>query len=394
MTNDIAPPNLMVNHPQKIAGLLYKMTTPNQTSTPAAQQTFLTLHEIIQKARQKLNHDHWDYIVGGTETETTLRRNRAALDALAFRPRVLRDVSQVSGTTTFLGRQLRLPIILAPVGSLELFAPEAGAAAARAAGEFGVAHMLSSVCEPGIEAVQRAAPDALRLFQLYVHGDAAWVDEIAARAEATGNGAFCLTVDTAHYSRRERDLAKRNIRRHTVPGREHQPKLTWRDVDRLKSKLKVPLILKGIATADDAAMAIDLGVDMVYVSNHGGRQLDHGLGSMDVLPEVVEAVNKRATIIVDGGINRGSDIVKAIAAGADMVGLGRMQCFGLAADGSAGLVRVLELLEAEVNICLGLLGVNSLQELDGSYLRAATALEPSGALSAFPLLSIDERAFY
>lgn len=370
------------------------MTSPKQPSASNAQQTFLTLHEIVQKARQKLNHDHWDYIVGGTETETTLRRNRASLDSLAFRPRVLRDVSRVSGSTSFLGRKLRLPIILAPVGSLELFAPEAGAAAARAAGEFGVAHMLSSVCEPGPEAVQQAAPDALRLFQLYVHGDPAWVDEMAARAEAAGNAAFCLTVDTAIYSRRERDLAKRNIRRSAVPGREHQPRLTWHDVDRLKAKLKVPLILKGIATAEDASMAVDHGVDMIYVSNHGGRQLDHGLGSMEVLPEVVNAVNKRATVIVDGGFNRGTDIVKAIAAGADMVGMGRMQCLGLAADGTAGLVRTLELLEAEVNICLGLLGVNTLQELDASYLQSARALGPSSVLSAFPLLSTDEKSFY
>jgi glycolate oxidase len=133
---------------------------------------------------------------------------------------------------------------------------------------------------------------------------------------------------------------------------------------------------------------------MVYVSNHGGRQLDHGRGSMDVLPEVVKAVNQQATIIVDGGINRGTDIVKAIAAGADMVGIGRMQCFGLAADGSAGLVRTLELLEAEVNICLGLLGVNSLKELNTSYLHAVQALEPSSVLSAFPLLSIEEKSFY
>lgn len=383
----------MVNHSLK--KLTYsKMTSAKQATPTASQHTFLTLHEIVQKARQKLNHDHWDYIVGGTETETTLRRNRSALDALAFRPRILRDVSHVNAGTSFLGRELRLPIILAPVGSLELFAPEAGAAAARAAGEFGVAHMLSSVCEPGVEAVQQAAPDALRLFQLYVHGDPAWVDEIAARAEACGNAAFCLTVDTAVYSRRERDLAKRNIRRSGVPGREHQLALTWRDVDRIKSKLKVPLILKGIATAEDARMAIDHGVDMVYVSNHGGRQLDHGRGSMDVLPEIVKAVNQQATIIVDGGFNRGSDIVKAIAAGADMVGLGRMQCMGLAAEGAAGLVRTLELLEAEVNICLGLLGVNSLKELNTSYLHAVPALEPSGALSAFPLLSIEERSFY
>jgi len=227
-----------------------------------------------------------------------------------------------------------------------------------------------------------------------VHGDSAWVDEIAARAEASGNGAFCLTVDTAFYSRRERDLAKRNIRRSDVPGREHQLALTWRDVDRLKSKLKIPLILKGIATAEDALMAVDHGVDMVYVSNHGGRQLDHGLGSVAVLPEIVKAVNKQATIIVDGSINRGSDIVKAIAAGADMVGIGRMQCLGLAADGAPGLVRMLEIMETEVDICLGLLGVNTLKELDESYLRAAPALEPSGALSAFPLLSTDEKSFY
>ncbi len=370
------------------------MTSPTQNKPAPSMHTFLTLHEIIQKARQKLNHDHWDYIIGGTETETTLRRNRAALDALAFRPRVLRDVSRISGGTSFLGRSLRLPIILAPVGSLELFTPEAGAAAARAAGEFGVAHMLSSVCEPGLEAVEQAAPDALRLFQLYVHGDPAWVDAIAERAEATGNAAFCLTVDTAIYSRRERDLAKRNIRRNNVPGREHQPKLTWHDVDRLKAKLKIPLILKGIATAEDASMAVEHGVDMVYVSNHGGRQLDHCLGSMDVLPEVISSVNKRAKVIVDGGFNRGTDIVKAIAAGADMVGMGRMQCLGLAADGTAGLVRTLELLETEVNICLGLLGVNTLQELDASYLQAARALEPSSVLSTFPLLSTDEKSFY
>ena len=268
------------------------------------------------------------------------------------------------------------------------------AAAAQAAEQFGSAHMLSSVCQPGIEAVAQAAPDALRLFQLYVHGDAAWVDAIAERVEAAGNGAFCLTVDTAHYSRRERDQAKRNIRRLAVPGREFQPQLTWKDVDRLKSKLKVPLILKGIATAEDAAMAVDHGVDMVYVSNHGGRQLDHCLGSMAVLPEVVKAVNGQATVIVDGSFNRGSDIVKAIASGAHMVGMGRMQCIGLAADGAAGVVRMLEILEDEIKICMGLIGVNSLAELNPSYLQAVAPLSPNDALSAFPLLSLDEKAFY
>mgnify|MGYP000042891602 CR=1 FL=1 len=356
--------------------------------------TFLTLHEIVQKARQRLNHDNWDYIVGGTETETTVNRNRASIDTIAFKPRVLRDVSQIDTSTQFLGRTLRLPLLLAPVGSLELFSPDSAVAAARAAHQFGIAHMLSSVSEVGFEDVARSVPDALRMYQLYVHGDPAWVDDLADRTSAAGCAAFCLTVDSAYYSRRERDIAQRNIRRSVVPGRENQPKLTWKDVDRLKARLKVPLILKGIATAEDAAMALDHGVDMIYVSNHGGRQLDHDRGSMEVLPEVVDAVKGRATIIVDGGFNRGTDIVKAIAMGADIVGLGRMQCYGLAAAGVDGVVRMLELLEAEVRSCMGLLGVNTLEELDRSYLTTNAYPGLSNVLSAFPHLSLQEKAFY
>ena len=355
---------------------------------------FLTLHELVKKARQKLNHDNWDYIVGGAETETTVRRNRLALDTIAFRPRVLRDVSRIDASTQFLGRSLRLPVVLAPVGGLEHFAAEAGAAAVKAAEEFGVAHMLSSVCDPGLEAVAQAAPGAMRIYQLYVHGDAGWVDAMAERAVAAGYAAFCLTVDTAYYSRRERDLAKRNIRRDNVPGREFQAKLTWSDVARLKSKYAIPLILKGIATAEDAQLALEHGVDMIYVSNHGGRQLDHGRGTMDVLPEIAAAVAGRAPIIIDGGFNRGTDIVKALAAGADLVGIGRMQCVGLAADGQAGLVRLLEILEHEVRTCLGLLGVNTWAELDRSYLHPAPAVEPSQTLGAFPLLTLEEQSFY
>lgn len=371
------------------------MTTRETKAAPLpAASPFLTLHEIVQKARQRLSHDNWDYIIGGTETETTVNRNRAAIDALAFKPRVLRDVSNIDPGTRFLGRDLRLPVLLAPVGSLELFSPDSAVAAARAALQFGVAHMLSSVCEVGFDEVAQAVPDALRLYQLYVHGDPAWVDDIADRTTIAGCSAFCLTVDSAYYSRRERDIAQRNIRRSVVPGRENQPKLTWKDVDRLKARLKVPLILKGIATAEDAIMAVDHGVDMIYVSNHGGRQLDHDRGSMDVLPEVVDAVKGRVTIIVDGGFNRGTDIVKAIAMGADMVGLGRMQCYGLAAAGVDGVVRMLELLEAEVRSCMGLLGVSTLAELDRTYLKALSYAGPSHVLSAFPHLSLEDRAFY
>ncbi len=368
----------------------------SSTANPAqpALPTFMTLHELVKKARQKLNHDDWDYIVGGTETETTLQRNRRSLDAIAFRPRVLRDVSRIDTSTQFLGRSLRLPLMMAPVGSLELFATEAASASARAAQRFEIAHMLSSVCAPGMKALSEAAPEALRLFQLYVYGDAAWIDDVIAQAIETGNTAFCFTVDTAVYSRRERDIAKRNIRRSVVPGREFQAQFSWKDIERIRAKHSIPLILKGIGTVEDAVMAVEHGIDMVYVSNHGGRQLDHGMGSMDVLPEIVAAVAGRAKIIVDGGFNRGSDIVKAIALGADMVAMGRMQCIGLAADGEDGVVRMLELIEQEVRICMGLLGVNTLAELNPTYVRSAYPTVHAHALSAFPLLSLEDGSLY
>jgi len=351
---------------------------------------FMNLHEIVHKARQNLNQNAWDYIVGGVETETTLRRNRMALDSVAFRPRVLRDVSKVDTSTEILGRKLRLPIVLCPVGSLESFHPEGAAPVVKAADEFGVAHMLSSVCDPGLEGVAQAAPGALRIFQLYVRGDAAWVDDYVARAVANKYAAFCLTVDTAHYSRRERDIAKRHITggRRRASGREYQAALDWRTIERIKKNFKIPLAIKGIATAEDAKIALDHGVDFVYVSNHGGRQLDHGRGSTDVLPEIAEAVAGRAKIIIDGGFYRGSDIVKAIALGAHLIGLGRMQCYGLAAAGQAGIVRMLELLEDEMMRSMGLLGVSSLGKLDASYLHAAMPSNPPSVFSAFPHLEI------
>jgi len=351
---------------------------------------FMNLHEIVHKARQNLNQNAWDYIVGGAETETTLRRNRMALDAIAFRPRVLRDVNKVDTSTEILGRKLKLPVLLCPVGSLESFHPEGAAPVTKAAGEFGVAHMLSSVCDPGLEGVAEAAPDALRIFQLYVRGDAAWVDDFVARAIANKYAAFCLTVDTAHYSRRERDIAKRHVTggRRRASGRHFQEALDWKTVERIKSKFKIPLAIKGIATAEDAKIALDHGVEFVYISNHGGRQLDHGRGSTDVLPEIVDAVANRAKIIIDGGFYRGSDIVKAIALGAHMVGLGRMQCYGLAANGQAGIVRMLDILHDEVTRTMGLLGVTSLGKLDPSYLHAAPLANPAHVFSAFPHLEI------
>jgi glycolate oxidase len=352
------------------------------------EDRFQTLHEIVKAARATLAPGPWDYLVGATETETTLRRNRLAIDSLAFRPRVLRNVSKVDATSSFLGKLVRLPVMMAPIGSIESFTPGGGATAAQASAEFGVPQMLSSVCNPGLEAVAKAA-DNFRIFQLYVRGDDTFVDDHVRRAVANGYTGFCLTVDTASYSRRERDLARRFVKpwRARATGFDYQAGLSWTQVKRFKdTHTSVPLILKGIATAEDAALACEHGVDVVYVSNHGGRQLDQGLGSLDVLPEVVKAVGGRAKIIVDGCFQRGTDVVKAIALGADLVGMGRMPCFGLAAAGAAGCVRMLELMEDEIRIALALLGVDRLAALDSSYVHAAPPVTLPHVFSAFPLL--------
>jgi isopentenyl diphosphate isomerase/L-lactate dehydrogenase-like FMN-dependent dehydrogenase len=349
---------------------------------------FQTLHEIVKAARPRLSPNIWDYLVGGTETETTLKRNRQALDSIAFRPRVLRDVSTIDRSGRLFGKKMRIPVALAPVGSLESFEAGGGATAAKGAGEFGVPLFLSSVTNPGLEAVAEAAPDAHTIFQLYVRGDQSFVDEHVKRAVAAGFDAFCITVDTAIYSRRERDIAKRFSKpwRQRAGGFAFQSGLTWNDVKRFKDKHSIPLLLKGIATAEDAAIACEHGVDGIYVSNHGGRQLDHGRGAIDLLPEVVAAVERRAAIVIDGSFSRGTDIVKAIALGADAVGVGRLYCYGLAAAGQAGVVRVLELLEEEINCALGLLGVKSFAELDKSYLHAAPPVTAPHVHSAFPLI--------
>jgi isopentenyl diphosphate isomerase/L-lactate dehydrogenase-like FMN-dependent dehydrogenase len=349
---------------------------------------FLTLHELVKAARNKLPANIWDYLVGGADTETTVRRNRLALDSLAFRPRVLRDVSQIDVSRRLLGKRLRIPVVLAPVGSLESFDAGGGATVAKAAAEFGVPMFLSSVSQPGIEATAEAAPGGMRVYQLYVRGDDAFVDDHLRRAIAAGYDAFCLTVDTAIYSRRERDISTRFAKpwRRGVVGMDYQAALNWSHVKRFRDKYDIPLILKGIATAEDAAIACEHGVAGVYVSNHGGRQLDHGRGTLDFLPEVVAAVKGRAAVIVDGAFCRGTDVIKAIALGADAVAIGRLYLYGLAAAGQRGVVRVLELLETEIRVSMGLLGVDSYAKLDKSYLHSASPVYRPHVHSAFPLI--------
>ncbi|MFY9317777.1 MAG: alpha-hydroxy acid oxidase [Burkholderiales bacterium] len=360
----------------------------NAPSTVETQARFLTLQELVEAARRNLAPGPWNYLIGGAESETTVRRNRLALDSIGFRPRVLRDVSKVDASWEFLSRKVRLPVLLAPIGGLESIVEGGAAAAARGAAAFGVPQMISSVCQPGLEATAAAA-DALRVFQLYVRGDDAWVDEHVKRAIDHGYSAFCLTVDVAMYSRRERDLVGRFVKpwRATAPaGSSYQSGLSWAQVKRFKDRHPVPLIIKGIATAEDAEIAVRHGVEVVYCSNHGGRQLDHGLGSAAVLPEVVKAVAGRAEVWVDGGFMRGTDIVKAIALGAKAVGLGRLPCLALAAAGVPGLVRALEILENEVQTCLGLLGVTSFGELTPQHVAPAPPVGEHDVFGAFPLL--------
>lgn len=363
---------------------------PSDSHLTEPDGDFQCLHEFVEAARAKLPDTVWDYLVGATETETTLKRNRLSLDALAFRPRVLRDVSSVTCAGTLLGRQSRLPIFLAPVGSLESFHPEGAAEAARGAAAFGVPITVSSVTKPGLEETARASGKGRRIFQLYVRGDDGFVDDHVRRAKEFGYEAFCLTVDTAAYSRRERDITKRFIKpwRSSATGIEFQAALNWDHVKRFKDTHDIPLILKGIATAEDAQLACELGVDVVYVSNHGGRQLDHGRGTTAILPEVIEAVRGRAEVWVDGSFSRGTDIVKAITLGASAIGVGRLYCYGLAAGGAVGVQRLLEILEHEVGVALALLGVSGYHQLDKSYLHPVEPVADAHVHSAFPLTGL------
>lgn len=350
--------------------------------------TYQALQEFVAPAREKLPDRTWNYLMGGADTETTLLRNRQALDSLAFRPRVLRDVETVSARASLFGQDMRLPLILAPIGSLQDIVEGGGKAPARAAASFGVMHMLSSVCLPDMEEVAGATGGHPGLYQLYVRGDAAWIDERIDRAIAAGYAAFCFTVDLDAYGRRERDIVARYIAtsRQRLHGEEYQSRFCWKDIERIRAKYRLPLIVKGIATAEDARIAVDHGIDAIYVSNHGGRQLDHGRGAIDILPEVVAAVDGKAAVLFDGGVMRGADVVKAMALGASAVGIGRLQGLAAGAAGEAGIVRMLEILETEILICLALLGVCGWEELDAGYLCRETPVRAPSPLGAFPLL--------
>lgn len=366
------------------------VTTSSVPSTPSAEDvaSARTLHELVARARRVMADEAWDYVSGGTETETTMLRNRLALDSLGFNPRVLQDVSTLETSGTLLGHAVRVPIVLAPIGSLSLADPDGAVAVARAAETFGTINFVSSVTTPGLEDVAAAGSGPM-IFQLYVRGDQQWVDDYVARAHAAGYVGLCITVDSAYYSRRERD----QIRGYLPPGRrqsggyEFQAALNWDTIHRTIAASPLPVILKGITDPTDAGLAVDAGVRVIYVSNHGGRQLDHAPGAIEHLPAVVDAVRGRAEVIVDGGILRGTDVLKALALGADAVAIGKLQVWALAGGSSAGLVRALELLEVEVRLALALLGVRNIADLGPQHVRPVTPVASPGITSAFPFLA-------
>jgi isopentenyl diphosphate isomerase/L-lactate dehydrogenase-like FMN-dependent dehydrogenase len=349
---------------------------------PAASSDLPTIGAVIEAARARLEPEVWDYCAGGAGTEATLRRNRAALDALVFAPRVLRDVGRCTTATTFVGIPLALPVMLAPVGTISLFDPDGAAASARAAERAGTAAFVGVLSVPSLEEVAAAARAPL-VFQLYVRGDRGWTAEMAAKAEAAGCAALCVTVDSAVDGVRDRDLRNRFDRRakqerpnlgSAYARRELQATLRWEDVEWLAGQTRLPLLLKGIATPADAVAAADVGAAGIVVSNHGGRQLDHQLSAIEALEPVLDAVGDRLEVAVDSGFERGADVVKALALGARAVLIGKLQCFALAAGGEAALAHTLELLAADIRTTLALLGARDPAELERGHVMRPPAL--------------------
>ncbi|MGR3783937.1 MAG: alpha-hydroxy acid oxidase [Albimonas sp.] len=367
------------------------MTTPGaEPPHPAA-----TLGEIALAARSRLPAPVWNYLMGGADDEAALGRNRLALDGLALAPRVLSGVTEVSTRACVLGIPAAAPLFLAPIGSLGLLDPGGAAAATAAAARLGIPAFVSIMSQPRFAqvAARVPAPGALVL-QLYARGDDAWLAARAAEARDAGFGALCVTVDTAWYARRERDLAARFARHQAVDrpavddragaeGDRRQAAFDWRALEKFIAGAGLPVAVKGILRPDDARRAVECGAAAVYLSNHGGRQLDHARAAVEALEAVRDAVGPSVELLVDGGFLRGADVLKALALGARAVGLGKFQGLGLAAGGAPALTRALELLLEELRIAMALCGAASPERLSRDLVVAAAPLPPRGA----PLLT-------
>jgi 4-hydroxymandelate oxidase len=350
----------------------------------------LNLLEYEALARLQMEHAAYDYFAGGAEDELTVTENRSGFQRVSLRPRVLVDVSTVRPATTLLGEPLSFPVLLAPTALNRLGHPEGEVAAARAAGAAGTIMILSTTASASIEEVADAA-DGTLWFQLYVYRDRSVTRDLVRRAEARGYRALVLTVDMPRMGKRERDLRNRftlpphvRMRNLEVSGRPDaaqwpagssfleyvhdllDPSLTWETVSWLRSITTLPILLKGVLAPSDADRAVAVHADGIIVSNHGGRQLDGAVATIDALPEIVDAVGGRVPILLDGGIRRGTDVLKALALGARAVLIGRPYLWGLAADGERGVRRVLDLLRAELELAMALAGCPEIAAVDRS----------------------------
>lgn len=347
----------------------------------------INLFEYEALAKDRLSPLAWDYFSSGAMDEVTLRDNREAFERIAIRYHVLAGTSERDLSTQVLGQRLDLPLLIAPTAFARLAHPEGECAVARAAAGEGVTQVLSTLSTTSLEDVAKAAPDGNRWFQLYVFKDRGLTADLVRRAEAAGYGAIVMTVDAPLLGKRERDARNRfalpegltaanltaQLARIGSDGTDSglfqffaqvlDPGLTWDDLEWLASLTTLPVLVKGVVRGDDAERAIERGCAGVIVSNHGGRQLDTAISSIDALPEVAEAVDGRGAVLVDGGVRRGTDIVKALALGASAVLIGRPVLWGLAAGGEDGVRRVLRILRAEFDLAMALCGASNVEEL-------------------------------
>jgi len=351
----------------------------------------LSIADYERLAEERLEPGPWAYLAGGSGDEWTLRENRAAFERWTFRPRVLCDVSGVSTATTVLGTRLELPVVVAPVAYQQLYDPEGECATARAAAAVGTGMCVSTFSTRTHEEIAAAAPGVTQWCQLYVFQDRGVTREHLAGAAAAGCSAVVLTVDTPRLAQRERDLRAGfeippgmplPYARAAIGAAPQNPadqfalldaSVSWRDLEWIASEGRLPVVLKGVVTAEDATLAVEHGAAALVVSNHGGRQLDGVPATLDALPEVVEAVAGRVEVYVDGGIRRGTDVAKALALGARAVLAGRAPMYGLAAAGEDGVRHVLELLRDELTLALCLLGCTSPAEITRAHVQRSQA---------------------
>lgn len=334
-----------------------------------------SLPRIMSLASERLPEGVHDHIAGGAGSEATIQRNALAFDSLAFRPRVLRDMSDICARTQILDYDWRLPVALAPIGSLHTLFPDAAAAALRAAGRFGIPAFVSSVASPGPLDLAGEGQGP-KIMQLYIRDEPVEIRELVTKARNAGYAALAVTVDSAYYGIRDRQrLGKWQPPATLRGGRAFQAKLTWDMLDDIiDAAAPMPVFLKGIQTGEDAELAVKKGIETIYVSNHGGRQLDHCRATLDVLREVRATVGDGPTVILDGGIRRGTDVVKALALGADGVAIGRLTAWALAVGGENGVVRMLELLEEEIRNALALLGAARIADLSPAFVADVAPL--------------------